>query len=89
MSELTEYRNEIDRIDLELTRLVEHRFNIARKVAEYKAQNDLPILDSSREDAVIQRNQDRLENPEYTSEIADFYQNLMAISKAIQKKLVE
>lgn len=86
MSELTEYRKEIDRIDRELTRLVEHRFNVVRKVAEYKAQNDLPILDSSREEAVIQRNLDRLENSEYAAEIAEFYQNLMTISKAIQKK---
>lgn len=89
MSQLTEYRKEIDRIDRELTRLVEHRFNLARKVAEYKAQNDLPILDASREEVVIQRNQARLEDTEYSAEIATFYQHLMAISKAIQAKQID
>lgn len=86
MSELKQYRDEIDGIDQELTRLVEQRFNVAKKVAAYKRANGLPVLDASREEAVIQRNQDRLENSEYAEEIAAFYRGLMEISKDIQLK---
>ena len=36
MTELEQYRKEIDQIDQELTRLVEERFEVAKKVASYK-----------------------------------------------------
>lgn len=87
MTELDHYRLEIDQIDQELTRLVEQRFEVAKKVAAYKIAHDLPVLDSSREDVVIRRNQERLVHSEYESEIAEFYTGLMAISRSIQEKI--
>lgn len=87
MTELEQYRQEIDAIDQELTRLVEQRFEVAKKVAAYKRAHALPVLDSSREDAVIQRNQERLVRSEYETEIAAFYTGLMAISRSIQEKM--
>lgn len=89
MNQLEEYREEIDRIDQELTRLVEQRLNVAKKVASYKQERGLPILDASREKAVIRRNQDRLENAEYAEEIAAFYGALMKISKEVQAKVAD
>lgn len=86
MTELEQYRKEIDQIDQELTRLVERRFEIAKKVVDYKMKNDLPVLVASREKIVIQRNQERLSHPEYQTELADFYTHLMAISRSIQEK---
>ena len=88
MTELEKYRQEIDGIDQELTRLIEQRFDVAKKVANYKIAHDLPVLDASREEVVIKRNQDRLEQPEYQDEIADFFTQLMAISRGIQEKLI-
>lgn len=87
MTELEQYRLEIDQIDQEITRLVEQRFEVAKKVAAYKIAHDLPVLDSSREDIVIKRNQERLVRPEYEAEIAEFYTQLMAISRSIQEKV--
>lgn len=86
MTELEQYRLEIDAIDQELTRLVEQRFEVAKKVAAYKLEHNLPVLDASREDVVIRRNQERLENKGYAPDIADFYTALMAISRGIQEK---
>lgn len=88
MTELDQYRQEIDQIDQELTRLVEQRFNVAKKVANYKIAHDIPVLDVSREEIVIKRNQERLIRSEYKSEIADFYTGLMTISRGIQEKRV-
>lgn len=88
MSDLEQYRKEIDEIDRELTRLVEQRFNVAKKVASYKIQQQLPVLDASREEQVIKRNQERLIQSEYESEIADFYNELMRISRNIQEKML-
>lgn len=85
MSELQNYRDEIDQIDQELTRLVESRFNVVKKVGQYKKEHHLPVLDAAREEDVIKRNQDRLKNKEYSKDIASFYELLMQVTKDMQK----
>lgn len=89
MTLIDNYREEIDDIDQELTRLVEQRFEVAKKVVAYKVKEGLPVLDSSREEKVIKKNQERLIHSEYTAEIAEFYTHLMAISRKIQEKVLK
>lgn len=89
MTELEQYRKEIDQIDQELTRLVEERFEVAKKVASYKIDHGLPVLDVSREELVIGRNQKRLKNQEYLEDLTDFFAALMAISRRIQEKRIK
>ncbi|UDE94561.1 chorismate mutase [Carnobacterium viridans] len=55
MNELEQYRKDIDEIDQELTRLFELRLNTVLKVGRYKKQRNLPVLDASREQAVIEK----------------------------------
>ncbi|PRY82318.1 chorismate mutase [Alkalibacterium olivapovliticus] len=88
MTELDKYRKEIDEIDQELTTLFEKRLETVLKVGEYKKTHDLPILDSSREEAVIQKNTERLNNKAYEQELSDFYKALMTITKETQQKLM-
>lgn len=88
MSEIDLLRIEIDDIDQELTKLLERRLNVAEKIAEYKKEQELPILDESREEVVIQKNIDRLDNPDYADKVRDFYINLMDISKSVQEDLI-
>ena len=52
---LDELRNEIDTIDKELVSLFIKRMNCAAEVAEYKKENSLPILDASRERALLNK----------------------------------
>lgn len=89
MSEIDLLRIEIDDIDQELTKLLERRLNMAKKIAEYKKEQQLPILDESREDVVIQKNIDRLDNPDYADKVREFYINLMNISKSVQEDLIK
>ncbi|MCC5893942.1 MAG: chorismate mutase [Alkalibacterium sp.] len=89
MSELDGYRNDIDAIDQELTTLFEKRLETVLKVGEYKKRHDLPILDSSREKAVIEKNIDRLKNKAYQEEVSEFYKALMAITRGTQQKLMD
>ncbi len=88
MSEIDLLRIEIDDIDQELTKLLERRLNVAKKIAEYKKEQDLPILDESREEVVIQKNIDRLDNPDYADNVREFYISLMDISKSVQEDLI-
>ncbi len=89
MTELEQYRKEIDQIDQELTRLVEERFEVAKKVASYKIDHGLPVLGVWREEWVIGRNGKRLKNQEYLEDLTDFFAALMAISRRIQEKRIK
>ncbi|MDO5457644.1 MAG: chorismate mutase [Atopococcus tabaci] len=89
MSEIDLLRIEIDDIDQELTKLLERRLNMAKKIAEHKKKQGLPILDESREEVVIQKNIDRLNNPDYADKVREFYINLMDISKDVQEDLIK
>jgi len=45
-------RDQIDAIDAELVDLIAKRIEVARKIARIKKQEQLPILDGSREEAI-------------------------------------
>lgn len=49
MSNLKAYRNQIDKLDKKLIEILSKRFEIAKKVGVYKKENNIPVLDKSRE----------------------------------------
>lgn len=53
--DLSEIRQNIDTIDDEIKTLFEKRMNLAAEVAEYKRQNNLPVLNTKRERDIIAR----------------------------------
>lgn len=89
MSELEQYRDEIDAIDQELTRIFEARLKTVLKVGEYKRQHELPVLDASREQKVIAKNVDRLEDKQFEEELTKFFQSMMDITKETQTKMMK
>nr|WP_314631853.1 chorismate synthase [uncultured Mogibacterium sp.] len=48
-------RSSIDEIDLQLLALIERRLQITKSVAAYKKENNLEIVDSVREEALLKR----------------------------------
>lgn len=84
MSELDEYRKEIDDIDKQLTKLFEKRMDVVLKVGEYKKKNNLPVLNASREEQVLKKNVGYLENKGYEQGIRNFFNSLMNISKDLE-----
>lgn len=85
MDELKKYRKEIDNIDKELVRNFEKRMEVVLKVAEYKKKNNIPILNKSREEQVIEKNLKYLNNEKFKKSLKDFFISLMNISKKLQK----
>lgn len=85
---LIEMRDEIDKIDEEFIRLFEKRMNIVTEVANYKKENNIPILNKEREDEVITKNLNRLENIELKSYCEELLRCLMNVSKEYQKKKI-
>ncbi|MGL4569463.1 MAG: chorismate mutase [Clostridium sp.] len=86
MDALEGYRKEIDNIDKEITRLFEERMNVVLNVAKYKKENNLPIFHKGREEVVINKNIERLNNKDYSLEIRKFFNGMMEVSRELQSR---
>ena len=53
LSTLEEFRQEIDKYDDKLMEIFDHRMSISRKIGEYKKQNNITILQTSRWDEIL------------------------------------
>lgn len=55
MADLKAYREKIDNIDEKLVSLFKERMDTALEIAKFKAQNNLPVLNASREREIISK----------------------------------
>ncbi len=81
--DITELRQEIDRIDTELVQLICNRLDVASKIADYKKENNLPIYHPGREQEVL-RKVALLAGSEKAAYATDLYSKMFEISKAYQ-----
>lgn len=77
-------RSKINSIDQELVRLFEKRMETVAKIAEYKKSHNMALVDSDREQEVIQRAISLLKNRELDEYVTFFIEDLMTISKQYQ-----
>lgn len=89
MSKLDMAREIINSCDKEMIELFKKRMYAASLVAEYKKENNLPILDSKREETIINKNVELLDNKELETYYLEFFKTLLKVSKDYQKKLNE
>ena len=82
---LEEIRNEIDSIDKELVSLFIRRMNCSAQVAEYKKENNLPVLDASRERALLNKISD-LSGEEFEEYSRTLYSTILSLSRSYQHK---
>lgn len=88
MNQLEQARQIIDKTDREMAALFESRMAAAALVAEYKQAHQLPVLDSAREQAVIDKNTAFLENQALKPFYQDFIRHLMGISRQYQTQIL-
>jgi len=81
--DLQELRAEIDKIDEKLIRLINERMDISEKVAIYKKQHDLPILDPVREQEILDKISSKAGN-KHKSSVIELYALLFKLSRAKQ-----
>lgn len=79
MTELYEYRKQIDDIDLEILDLFRERLELMPHIAKYKRVNSLPIEDTEREQSIINK------RSEGCAEYAELLRTMMKISKDVQR----
>ena len=87
--DLLKARKEINEIDKEMAALFVRRMAAVRDVAEYKAENNLPIYDKKREAEVIEANSRLVENDELREYYKKFLRSNMELSKAYQRRILE
>lgn len=88
MEDLDDLRKQIDNIDSEIVKLFEKRMEVSVKVAQYKMENDIPILNASREEEVIKKNIDRLKNKGFEAAAEVIFKTIMEVSKEEQARLI-
>ena len=88
MSDLKDYRQQIDSIDSQMRQLFEKRMETVEQLAVYKKQQGLSITDASREDEII-RNNTKLISRRWRPYYRRFLKYLFKLSKAHQKKIIE
>lgn len=84
MQELTELRQEIDKIDRQLLPLFLERMKLCCKVADYKRKSGMAVLDTKRERQVLESKMELLDKPGMESEVYEFFNAVMAISRLRQ-----
>lgn len=89
MTELEDYRGQIDAIDGELVRWFLRRMDVTQKVGEYKKTRGIPVLDADRERRVIAAKTALTDDPASKTDIAALYESIMAISRRQQRRLFQ
>ena len=83
MIELEQLRGDIDAIDRQIVDLMKQRMETVAQVAEYKKANNIPVLDSGRERALLSK-----VGQEAGEELADYiqsmYRAIMAASRSYE-----
>lgn len=89
MSKLDEIRIKIDEIDENISKLYEQRMDAVIEVIEYKIANNIPILDNSREAKMLEKNLNKIKNPEYKKYYQTILEGFLKASKEMQKEILE
>lgn len=84
--DLNQLRGRIDEIDSRILSLFLERMDVCRSVAEYKRINNLPVLQSGREDEVINRIKAMTKDPDLENGTAALFTTIMDISKHLQSQ---
>ncbi len=89
MSELDDYRKQINNVDKQMAELFEKRMEISKGIAEYKLKHALPIYDENREKEVIEKNSELVKNATIKEYYVNFLKNNMDLSKQYQARVLK
>lgn len=85
--DLNESRKNLDYIDDEILKLFIKRLNVVKGIAEYKKENNMPILQQDRENEVLERVSKKA-GEELSPYAKELFVDIMKISKDLQKDIL-
>ena len=86
MRDINETRAEIDRIDDQIIELFKRRMDCAKDVAEYKYENNIPILNVQREEEILSSVQKR--GGKYYLYSRMLFEEILSLSRALQEEYI-
>lgn len=84
---ITSTRQQINKIDGRIIKLLNQRFSTVTTINNLKEEKQLPILDESRENQILQEIAQKSKIPDHTPYLQKIYQAIMLNSRAYQTKL--
>lgn len=88
MSKLEKAREKINAIDKEMAELFEKRMEAVEEVVEYKMENGMNVLDSSREKVLIEKNSSYIHDAKYRDSYLNFLKAELAVSRNYQQSIL-
>ena len=88
MTELSQLRQELDKIDQEMVELYQKRMEICKGVAEYKIANGKMVLDKEREQQKINTLVALAENEFNKKGIQELFEQIMSVSRKLQYQML-
>ncbi|MFZ5806187.1 MAG: chorismate mutase [Verrucomicrobiota bacterium] len=89
---LNQFRNQIDRIDSKILRLLNQRFEVVRRVVRLKKAHQLKIYDPRREHVLLARLEEKnkkLKGALPSKRLRQIYRAIMACSRQTQKQILQ
>ena len=86
-NKLDEARAIINRVDSQMAELFTERMRAAEMVFEHKKEYGLPIFDPEREEAVIRKNSELIDDVVIKEYYIEYIKNLMSISRSYQERM--
>ncbi len=85
---LEKIRQEIDRVDDALVALLEKRMNLVGQVVDFKKSTGKAVLDNKREEVIVSRVADKVENKDYRAAIVATFSDILKHSRTFQKQQI-
>lgn len=89
MDELKSLRDEIDVIDRQIAALLQQRMGVTYRVGQYKVRNNMNVLDTAREQQVLEAKAALSDDPAMQSALTTLFETIMSLSRKQQRKLVQ
>ncbi len=86
MTDIDQWRNDIDRIDLELVELLNRRSQCAIEIVKIKNERNLGIYDPEREEEVIRLVQGATRGPLSRAAIKRLFERIIDESRRVERE---
>ncbi len=85
--DINDLRIQINDIDKDLTALFNKRMDVSLQIAKYKIENNIPVLDKTREREILERAAARSE-PDIKNYARILYSDILNLSRSYQHKII-
>lgn len=87
IAELSQYRDQIDSIDLELLKLLNKRAALAQEIGEVKAKTDAPVMRPEREAQVLDRLISANKGPLEPDHLNILFKEIMSACRSLERRV--